>query len=216
MLFNAKKAIFFGAHTDDEFIAAGTLHRLSCEGCEVHVVTYAPAAIESDRKGTKASSAVVEPEWHRALDAIGVGEHNRQFLDLTPSSQLDHYRQNVCQFCYDYVELKKPDVCFILSPDDENTAHSLVGIECERVMRGRVPTVIRCQFPWNYSHGRGNLFVRLSEENCVAKQAVIRCYKSQEFRYSYERMLVSYAFADGLSVKSNDPCEKFELLRSVL
>ena len=40
MLSNARKVLFFGAHTDDEVICAGTLHRLVRQGAEVMVMSF--------------------------------------------------------------------------------------------------------------------------------------------------------------------------------
>lgn len=211
------RVVFYGAHTDDEMICAGTLHRLIQEGHDVRVVTFAPAAIESDRQGDEPSAMIVKSEWTCSLDAIGVpdGLHHREFVRLLPSVDFQPFRQRICQFVYDDCELHKPDIVFTLSPEDENTAHAIVGTETERVMRGRVPTVIRCQFPWNYGIGRPNLYVKLDRLDLDAKREVIRAYKSQHFRYEYERMLLAYCHADGLSVKA-EYAEKFEIIRSVL
>jgi hypothetical protein len=147
------------------------------------------------------------------MDLIGVS--HRRFLDYRPSVDLTPFAQDICQVAFDFCEKEKPNVAFILSPEDENTAHAIVGRECERVLRGRVPIAIRCQFAWNYSIGRHNLFMSLSEEDLRAKQAVIDAYESQKFRYEYGEMLMNYTRADGLSVKVN-AAEKFEILRAVV
>ena len=215
MLNGIKKAVFFAAHTDDEMICAGTLHRLVRSGCELHVVAFSPAATADDRRGIGTCRWNVEQEWNASLDLIGVRKSARTFLNFLPSSELHERRQEVCQTVYDWVERHKPDAAFILSPEDENTAHSVVGAECERVMRGRVPLTIRCQFPWNYGIGRPNLYVRLSDEDFACKRLVIQAYASQAFRYDYETMLCNYAIADGLSVKMG-PCEKFEVIRAII
>lgn len=212
-MLNIRKAVFFGAHTDDEMICAGTLHRLAQTGTEVHVVSFAPAATQNDRTGTAVSCDIVRPEWEKALDIIGAKHH--MFCAIRPSADLQPRRQYICQVIYDYCEKYKPDVVFTLSPEDENTAHAIVGTESERVMRGRVPVVIRCQFPWNYGVGRANLFVKLEWEDRQAKLGVIEAYESQAFRYNYKEMLLSYCRADGLSVKV-DYAEKFEMIRGVL
>jgi hypothetical protein len=215
LLTSIKKAVFIGAHTDDEFIAAGTLYRLATYGTRVYIITLAPAAIQSDRTGGDKSSYIVVREWHQSMDLIGVGKEDRHFLSLTPSSDLHPFRQRICQYVYDFCEKEKPDIAFILSPEDENTAHSIVGIESERVMRGRVPTTIRCQFPWNFGIGRPNLYVKLNQEELRVKQAVINAYQSQKFRYNYEEMLLHYAYGNGLSVKA-EAAESFEIIRAVI
>lgn len=215
MLEKWRKVVFFGAHTDDEMICAGTLHRLVRMGSEVHVVTFSCAATKEDRQGKSYDFQDVLDEWVTSLDLIGVTTQNRILHTLRPSCDFQPYRQRICQNIYDYVEKHKPDVVFTLSPNDENTAHSIVGVESERVMRGRVPTIVRCQFPWNIDTGLANLFVTLSEEDLEVKRRVINAYQSQKFRYDYETMLLNYAVADGLSVKA-PAVEKFQIMRSVV
>lgn len=215
MLEGIKRAVFFGAHTDDEMICAGALHRLVQQGCRVWVITFGPAATRDDRLGSHLSLATVRPEWEEAMDAIGVNTTDRGIMALTPSSELTTFSQKIGQTIYDICEDVKPDAVFTLSPEDENPAHAVVGIQTERVTRGRVPITIRCQFPWNYGIGRPNLYVKLSDTNCEAKQKVIRAYKSQHWRYNYEEMLFSFCRADGLSIKV-PAAEKFELIRGVV
>jgi LmbE family N-acetylglucosaminyl deacetylase len=193
-------------------VCAGTLRRLVEQGVEVHVVAFSPAATVRDRRGTRWD--VVLPEWNEALDIIGVAEGNRDFVGMTPTTNLPGRGEEICQYIFDFCERWQLDVAFILSPEDENTEHAVVGREAERVMRGRVPTVVRCNFPWNYSTGRPNLYVTLSEEDLEVKRRVICTYKSQQFRYNYEDMLLAYARGDGLSIKSQH-AEKFEIIRSL-
>lgn len=215
MFDNVKKAVFFGAHTDDEIIAAGTLHRLIRHGAGVFIITFGPAAVETDRIGGNESRSIVRDEWDKALDLIGVSKSDRGCRWYMPSSDMQKIRQAICQDVYDFCEREKPDLAFILSPNDENTAHSIVGVECERVMRGRVPITLRCHFPWNIDLGRPNLFVKLSEEDMEVKRACINAYQSQKFRYDYESILMGYAIADGLALKCG-PVEKFEIIRGVI
>ena len=212
MLEGIKSAVAFFAHSDDEFIAAGTLHRLVKAGAHVSVIAMCPAATEHDRQGTEVSWKIVQPEFQRSMELIGVKRY--ECLKLMPSCDLQPHRQRICQYIFDYCELYKPDAAFILSPEDENTAHSIVGIEAERVMRGRVPITIRCQYPWNFGAGKPNLFVSLSDEELAVKQGVIDAYQSQKFRYNYSELLLHQVRADGLSVKVA-AAEKFELVRGV-
>lgn len=217
MFYGIKTAVFFGAHTDDEVICAGALHRLVRSGIKVQTICIGTAAIEKDRIGGPESNDVTCPEFFTSMNRIGVEMGDRYLYSASfyPSRDLHTYRERICQVIYDRVEELKPDLAFVLSPDDENPAHRVVGEECERVMRGRVPVVVRCQFPWNYSIGRANLFVKLDPEDVQCKRDVINCYQSQLWRYDYEDMLLSYARADGLSVKV-EYAEKFELLRGVV
>lgn len=215
MIEGLKRVVFFGAHSDDEMICAGTLHRLARTGAAVHVVTFACAATESDRKGLDNNMALrtLKPEWDKAMRLIGVAQSN--LLAWGPSAQLAEMGQRIADYAFAYVEKHRPDAVFTLSPEDENPAHAVVGTQCERVLRGRVPVTVRCQFPWNFGLGRPNLYVRLEQQDLTAKRAVIQAYQSQHFRYEYEDMLLSYCRGDGLSVKAL-AAEKFEIVRAVI
>lgn len=210
-----QNVVFFGAHTDDEMVCAGALHRFVREGRNVCVVSFTSASTFSNRDGSsyEASWKVLQPEWHASLDAIGVA--SREFVGLVPENDPYLWRKRACQYAFDYCENRNLDCAFILSIEDSNVTHSVVGEECERVMRGRVSTVIRCQFPWNYGLGRPNLYISLSPEDVEAKRKSMAAYKSQKFRYDYEAIFMSQAIADGESVKVR-AAEKFEIVRSVL
>ena len=218
MLTGIKSVLFVGAHTDDEVICAGTLHKLGYEGARVSVLTFSAAGIENDRAGsTIASYKALLPEWESSMKVLGVAEGDRVLAGIVPSAKLkSEYRQQIAHAVYGVCTAKKPDLALILSPNDSHGEHAAVGTECESVLRGRVPHVWRCQFPWNFGKGDSpNLYVSLSQEDVGAKRSVIQCYSSQTFRYQYEEMLMSYCRADGLSVKV-PWAEKFEVVRSVL
>ena len=135
---------------------------------------------------------------------------------MVPSWQVKEERQRVAQQVFETCQDFNPDLPLILSPNDSHGEHAIVGAESEAVLRGRVPHVWRCLFPWNCCKGDNpNLYVRLEEGDIAVKAAVIDCYQSQRFRYNYRDMLLSYALADGLSVKVL-AAEKFEIVRSVL
>lgn len=213
MLDGVKRAVFFGAHADDEMVCAGTLRRLVRQGAEVHVVTFGPAGTKNDPDGGLIAFEVCRWEWSesiRSIDAQG------PFVlpNFLPSKSLHERGQRVADFAFLYVNEVRPDLALILSPDDENPAHAEVGRQCERVMRGRVPLVLRCNFPWNYCYGRGNVYVKLTEEDMDVKRQVIEAYKSQAFRYDYT-MFLDLARADGKSVKCA-AAERFELVRGVV
>jgi len=123
MLQGFKRVAFFGAHTDDEMICAGTLRRLVRLGAEVEVNTFGPAAVRKDRLGGPESSHVVGPEWNRALDLIGVASYARRYYGYMPSSELPSFAQQIAQAVYDYCEARQPDCLITLSPEDENPAH---------------------------------------------------------------------------------------------
>ena len=215
MIDSLKKILVLTAHSDDEMICAGTLHRLARQGARIQVVCFSPAATVEDRRGTEKSSTILRPEWERSMDLIGVAREDRYFLGMTPSADFQKFRQEICQTIFDLCEFERPDAVFTLSPDDENVAHAIVGVESERVLRGRVSYAIRCQYPWNFSMGRPNLFVKLDEQDLMCKKKVIAAYASQAFRYRYGEMLVHQCLADGMSVKV-EAAEKFELIRAVV
>jgi LmbE family N-acetylglucosaminyl deacetylase len=217
VLDGVKRAVFFGAHTDDEMVCAGTLRRLVRQGVYVQILSFGPAGTRTDPDGGREALAEVFPEWRAAGQLIYGKESPNLLLDdewLIPSKRLHEKGQSVADEAFKVIQEVRPDLALILSPHDENPAHAEVGRQCERVMRGRVPLVLRCNFPWNYSYGRGNVYVKLTPEDMDVKRRVIEAYKSQAFRYDYS-MFLDLARADGKSVKCA-AAERFELVRGVV
>lgn len=209
MLFqNVKKAVFIGAHTDDEMICAGTLRKLVKMGVEVKVIAFSCAPIpgESHRK-------IIEtliPEFSRSMEIIGVLPKNWQLLNYEART-LPTFNDRIRQSLYDFTEAEKPDIAFVLSPEDDHQDHSILGKSAERVMKNRVPMVIRCHFPWNFINpGRCNFFVKLAPDEFETKLNVIRAYNSQRFRYDYENLFTSLVRVNGLATK-NELAEAFEI-----
>lgn len=211
MSFAVKRALFFAAHTDDEMACAGTLHRLTREGCEVRTVTFGAAGTEGDPSGEGWGD--VAGEWAEAACILGI-RHLKHKVGPNSREMAEH-GQEIADAAFRAVEEFRPDLVLTLSPDDENPAHAVVGVQTERVMRGRVPVVLRVQFPWNYSIGRPNLYVALTPDDVEAKRRAIRAYRSQRHRYDYEAIFMSQLVTDGESVKVRH-AERFELVRAVL
>lgn len=211
MILQSKRCLFFGAHTDDEVVCAGTLHRLAREGCKVHVCAMGSAGTRQDKYGGDDAWEEVEEEWTAAQELIGASWFDCLRI---PAYNLQEKSQQVADAVFALVTRFKPDLVVSLSPDDENPAHAVVGTQVRRVVRGRVPCLLECHYPWNMSFGHPNLFVRLSEEDLRVKQEVIRCYQSQTFRYDYEGILMAQVKVDGLSMKV-PAAERFQIVRCV-
>lgn len=214
LLEGIRKAAFIGAHTDDEMVCAGTLHRLVELGAQVQVVTFSCAGSVQDRAGYQGHHQQALDEWHQSLDLLDVAMEDRFYLEYEPSPSLRGRGQEVCQAIYQYCEQHKPDLVITLSPDDAHVEHRVVATEAEGVLRGRAPILLRCHYPWNYSVGRPNVYVKLEAEDLEVKRAVINAYLSQKFRYDYEGIFMAQVIVDGLSVKA-PAAEKFELVRGV-
>lgn len=209
MLFqNVKKALFIGAHTDDEMICAGTLRKLVKSGVEVKVVAFSCAPIpgESDKK----TQEILRAEFSRSMDSIGVLPENGRILNYNARTLPTHHDE-IRQFLFDFTVNEKPDLAFILSSEDDHQDHAILGKEAERVMKNRVPMVVRCHYPWNFINpGRSNLFVKLTPDEFQTKLAVIKAYRSQHFRYDYENLFTALTRASGLATK-NELAEAFEI-----
>ena len=214
MIFNnVKKAVFIGAHTDDEMIAAGTLRKLVKSGVEVKVIALSCAPIPE--KSQAEAENVLWLEFEEAMRAIGVLPINYLLKCYDPRT-LSNREDEIRQFLYDYTIRGKPDLAFILSSQDDHQVHAVVGKSAERVMKNRVPNVIRCHYPWNFINaGSHNLFVKLTSDEFEAKLSVIRAYKSQHFRYDYENLFTALSKLHGLTTK-NELVEAFEILYCVI
>lgn len=209
MLFqNVKKAVFIGAHTDDEIICAGTLRKLVKNGVLVKVIAFSCAPIpgESPEKTQK----ILCSEFSKSMKSIGIFPGNWTILDYDARTLPTHH-DKIRQFLYDFTLAEKPDLAFVLSPEDDHQDHSILGKSAERVMKNRVPMVLRCHYPWNFINpGRCNLFVKLTSDEFKTKLAVIKAYRSQRFRYDYKNLFTSLARLNGLATK-NELAEAFEI-----
>lgn len=205
---NVKKAVFVGAHTDDEMVAAGTLRKLIKIGAEVHVLTFSYAPIPG--KSQEETEKILRSEFVKAMEIINVPIKNWMLKDFNPRS-FSKGEDEIRQILYDFTVREKPDIAFVLSPEDDHQSHAMVGKLAECVMKNRVPLVVRCHYPWNFINpGRRNFFVKLTQDEFRAKLAVIRAYKSQHFRYDYEELYTALTKADGLATK-NKLVEAFEI-----
>src|SRR3989344_1582288 len=205
---NVKKAVFICAHTDDEMICAGTLRKLVKNGALVKVVAFSCAPIPGE--SAEKTQEILRAEFSRSMESIGVLPENGRILDYDARTLSTHH-DKIRQFLYDFTLAEKPDLALIPSSEDDHQDHSILGKSAERVMKNRVPIVIRCHYPWNFINpGRSNLFVKLTDDEFKAKLAVIRAYQSQHFRYNYEDLFTSLTRVNGLTTK-NELAEAFEI-----
>jgi len=205
---NVKKAVFICAHTDDEMICAGTLRKLVKNGALVKVVAFSCAPIPGE--SAEKTQEILRAEFSRSMESIGVLPENGRILDYDARTLSTHH-DKIRQFLYDFTLAEKPDLALIPSSEDDHQDHSILGKSAERVMKNRVPVVIRCHYPWNFINpGRSNLFVKLTDDEFKAKLAVIRAYQSQHFRYNYEDLFTSLTRVNGLTTK-NELAEAFEI-----
>jgi len=205
---NVKKAVFVGAHTDDEMVAAGTLRKLVKSGVKVDVLAFSCAPIPG--KSQEDTERILGREFAKAMRIIGASFKSYPPMDFDPRS-FSKDGDEIRQILYDYAVEEKPDIAFVLSPEDDHQSHAIVGKSAERVMKNRVPFVLRCHYPWNFINpGRRNFFVKLTPDEFETKLTVIRAYKSQHFRYDYENLYTALARVDGLATK-NELAEAFEI-----
>lgn len=207
-----KKVLFIGAHTDDEIICAGTLFKLRRMGAEISLLTFSNSSTQKDPLGEGQARKTLIREYIKSTKLLGV---KRFQLFNFGCDKIPQAQDEIRQIIYDYVNEFRPNLAFVLSPNDDHQAHQVVGRESERVMKGRVDVILRCQYPWNYRSFNPNVFVTLTPYDFRVKMDVIDCYKSQAFRYKYKKLFEHFTKGDGLSVK-RDLAEKFELVRFVL
>ncbi len=206
---NLKKAVFIGAHTDDEMMVAGTLRKLVKVGVDVRVLIFSYAPIPG--KTHQEAAEILRPEFIASMNHIGVRGDNFEVAGLDPRTMPDHQSQ-IRQRVYDFTEKEKPDLAFILSSTDDHQDHSILGKICQIVMKNRIPNIIRCHYPWNFVPAFCNVVVPLTLDELETKFNVIRVYKSQLFRYDFESIFRSLTDLDGFTTK-NPPAEAFEILR---
>ena len=206
---NVKKAVFIGAHTDDEMVCAGTLRKLVKSGVLVKVIVFSCAPIPGE--AFVKTRKILSLEFLKSMESIGVLPENTRLLSYHART-ISTYQDEIRQFLYDFTVNEKPDLALILSSEDDHQDHAILGKSAERVMKNRVPFVIRCHYPWNFINpGRCNFFVKLTSDEFETKLDVIRAYQSQHFRYDYENLFTALTRANGLATK-NELAEAFEIV----
>lgn len=175
------KALFIGAHTDDEICFAGTMAKLSEAGNHVQFCAMSWCGRPDLKEECLASSKI-----------LGVHLWQNNFKVREFSEQ----RKEIADYFY---SIRDYDVVFTHSPDDKHPDHRTVGEESRRVFTRSLLTYLA---PWN-GNENPNYFVEISPGQLEKKIAAASCYTSQAHRkYMEPNFLSSQAVYNGIKANT--------------
>ena len=201
--------LLLSAHPDDaEVGAGGTIARFIEEGWRVsHAVFCA-----SEHQGQETlSKALMLAEFDSANELLGVAETIK--FDF-PHRRLNEVRQDVLE---EMSQLKRDiDPSLILMPgtSDIHQDHGVISAEGLRAFKKR--NLWGFETIWNNLMFDSRTFVMLQERHIQQKLAVMREYKTQQFRdYFQNDFIVSLARVRGKQI-GQEYAEAFECVRGII
>jgi len=201
------KALFLGAHTDDEFGCSGTLARLVDGGTEVHYVAFSPCE-ESVPAGFPRD--VLHHESKAAAARLGIADEHWRLYDF----RVRHFPTRRQDILEELVRLRReidPDLVLLPASSDIHQDHQVVAEEGLRAFK--FSTVLGYELPMNTITFQHACFVALSEEHLQRKIESLACYESQRFRtYTDESFIRGLARVRGVQA-GVDYAEAFEVIR---
>jgi len=166
------KALFIGAHTDEEVCFAGTIQTYAAK----FYVAFSTCGHTDLKK-----------EFDAACDVLDVNSVASTLIVRSFN------RQAIADFLYE--QQLKFDCLFTHSVNDIHPDHKIVAEESIRVWKKSLFTYIG---PWNGAE-QSNYFVELSEAQLEKKIQALKCYKSQAHRpYMSEEFIRSQARYNGV------------------
>jgi LmbE family N-acetylglucosaminyl deacetylase len=170
------RALVIGAHTDDEFGAAGSIVRLIEAGCEVHYLALSRC---EESVPPPYPPDTLERECREATAQLGIEPAKTTVMGYRVR-HLPASRQEILE---DFVRLNReirPNLVFVPSSFDTHQDHAVVYEEGFRAFKQS--TVLGYELPQNLTSFDNSAFVELSEEHMGQKVAALGAYKSQAFR----------------------------------
>jgi LmbE family N-acetylglucosaminyl deacetylase len=209
MMFNYKRILVLGAHTDDgELGCGGSIAKFIAEGKSVYYVAFACASLP---EGWPADT--LKKEIRSAAHVLGIPHSQVSVLDY-PVREFPRLRQEILD---DMVKLKRqiePDLVFLPSVHDTHQDHEIIAREGFRAFKHS--TMLGYELPWNHQTYKGDTFVLLDEEHIQKKLDAVSCYQSQKHRYYFcEEFIRGWAATRGIQV-AHKYAEVFDTVRWIL
>jgi len=202
-----KNILALSPHTDDiEIGCGGTLNRLKSEGAKIFVVNF---SLSKNEKNDDVAPNVKD-EFISSMKYLGA---EYEMLNL-PCRRLEEKRQFILDYLISLSKNNSFDAVFCHSSFDQHQDHQTVRNEAFRAFKNT--TILGYELPWNCVQFRTDIFVKLSEEDLLAKTKMIGFYKSQQHRpYMYKQYIFDMARTKGLSI-NYQYAEGFEIIRGVI
>ena len=210
-MFNQKKILFLGPHTDDiEFGCGATIAKLQSGDNEIFCHAFSPAEKSVPDDMPKDINVT---HMFDSLKILGVPMENISVGNY-PVREFPSYRQQILE---DMIIMQldlKPDIVFIPSSFDTHQDHQIISQEGFRAYKKII--LIGYEIPWNNLSFRTEAFSIVNSEQVEKKIEALRCYISQLGRsYVTPAFIRSLARTRGGQVGSKF-AEAFEIIRWIM
>ena len=206
-----EKILVLAPHTDDGELGAGaSIHRFISEGKQVYYVAFSTAE-ESVPDGFP--SDILSVEVKNATSSLGIPSENLIIHGFTVR-KLNYVRQEILEILVQLKREIQPDLVLMPSLNDIHQDHTTIAQEGLRAFKDT--SILGYELLWNNLKFDTTCFVKLKEENVLAKYNALREYKSQEFRdYMSKEFIFSHAITRGVQSRSKY-AEAFEVIRWII
>lgn len=206
-----QRILILAPHTDDgEFGCGGSINKFVDEGHDVYYVAF--SACEQSVLA-KFPGDILRVEVKKATTRLGIKPENLILCDYKVRT-MNYHRQEILD---DLIKLRseiQPNMVFIPSLNDIHQDHKTIADEGLRAFK--FSTILQYEMPWNNLTFTTSTFVKLEEQNVVAKVEALAAYESQAHRsYANENFIRSLATTRGVQI-STEYAECFDILRWII
>jgi LmbE family N-acetylglucosaminyl deacetylase len=211
MMFDRKRILFLGPHTDDiEFGCGATIAKLQVGKNEIICHAFSPA--EKSVPDDLPKDINVSHMFH-SLKMLGVATANISVGNY-PVREFPYFRQQILEDMVCMQRELKPDIVFIPSSFDTHQDHQIVSQEGFRAYKKTI--LIGYEIPWNNLSFRTEAFSIVNSEQVEKKIEALQCYISQLGRsYVTPEFIRSLARTRGGQV-GTEFAEAFEIIRWIM
>lgn len=210
MDFKNKNVLILAPHTDDgELGCGGTINRAMREGANITYIAFStveefvPEGFPPDQ---------LEKELYQATLKLGIPKSNIIVFKYTVR-KLNYVRQEILEELIKLRPSLQPDIVFMPALQDIHQDHSTIAAEGLRAFKQT--SILGYELIWNNLKFETECFIKLEEEDVVAKQNALACYTSQQGRsYMDPDFTRSLARVRGTQV-GTEYAEAFEVIRWV-
>jgi len=206
-----QRILVLAPHTDDgELGAGGTINRFINEGKEVFYVAFSTAE-ESVPDGFPKD--ILSKEVIKATSVLGIKKENL-FVYGYQVRKLNYTRQEILESLVKLKNEIKPDLVLMPSLHDIHQDHSTVAQEGLRAFKDT--SILGYELLWNNLSFDTTCFIKLNEDNVIAKYNALQNYFSQSGRdYMSRDFIFAHAKTRGVQSRS-EYAEAFEVIRWII
>lgn len=206
-----QRILVLAPHTDDgELGAGGTINRFISEGKEVFYVAFSTAE-ESVPEGFPKD--ILSKEVIKATSVLGIKKENL-FVYGYQVRKLNYTRQEILESLVKLKNEIKPDLVLMPSLHDIHQDHSTVAQEGLRAFKDT--SILGYELLWNNLSFDTTCFIKLNEDNVIAKYNALQNYLSQSGRdYMSRDFIFAHAKTRGVQSRS-EYAEAFEVIRWII